>query len=241
MASIGWIGCSSSRWRASPRRPPSPPRGSAGRGNEKAADKAAVDAMRRELGRVSIRGTRRHRRGRDGRGADALHRREGRQRRRAPRSTSPSIRSRARRSAPRPCRMRWPCSPSSERGGLLHAPDMYMNKIAIGPGYPDGIVDLDASPGDNITALAKAKGVPISRDHRLHPRPAAPRRADQGRARRRRRRAADSRTATSPASSGPPTRPRPASTSTWARRRARGRAGGRRAALHRRADAGAAS
>ena len=45
---------------------------------------------------------------------------------------------------------------------MLHAPDMYMNKIAIGPGYPDGIVDLDASPADNLHALAKAKGVPIN-------------------------------------------------------------------------------
>ncbi|MFS8640552.1 MAG: class II fructose-bisphosphatase, partial [Symbiobacteriaceae bacterium] len=50
----------------------------------------------------------------------------------------------------------------AERGGLLHAPDMYMNKIAIGPGYPEGIIDLDASPADNLNALAKAKGVPIS-------------------------------------------------------------------------------
>jgi fructose-1,6-bisphosphatase II / sedoheptulose-1,7-bisphosphatase len=49
----------------------------------------------------------------------------------------------------------------AERGGLLHAPDMYMNKIAIGPGYPDGIIDLDASPGDNIRALAKHKGVGV--------------------------------------------------------------------------------
>jgi fructose-1,6-bisphosphatase II / sedoheptulose-1,7-bisphosphatase len=50
----------------------------------------------------------------------------------------------------------------SERGGLLNAPDMYMDKIAIGPGYPDGLIDLDASPADNLFALAKAKGVPIS-------------------------------------------------------------------------------
>jgi fructose-1,6-bisphosphatase II / sedoheptulose-1,7-bisphosphatase len=49
----------------------------------------------------------------------------------------------------------------SERGGLLHAPDMYMNKIAIGPGYPDGLVDLDAPVAHNLSALAKAKGVPI--------------------------------------------------------------------------------
>jgi fructose-1,6-bisphosphatase II / sedoheptulose-1,7-bisphosphatase len=39
---------------------------------------------------------------------------------------------------------------------------MYMNKIAVGPGYPEGIVDLDRSPKDNLEALAKAKGVPVS-------------------------------------------------------------------------------
>lgn len=50
----------------------------------------------------------------------------------------------------------------SERGGLLHAPDMYMDKIAVGPGYPDGIVDLDASPAENLNNLANAKGVPVS-------------------------------------------------------------------------------
>jgi fructose-1,6-bisphosphatase II / sedoheptulose-1,7-bisphosphatase len=47
----------------------------------------------------------------------------------------------------------------AEPGTLLNAPDTYMDKIAIGPGYPDGLVDLDADPGDNIRALAKAKGV----------------------------------------------------------------------------------
>jgi fructose-1,6-bisphosphatase II / sedoheptulose-1,7-bisphosphatase len=47
----------------------------------------------------------------------------------------------------------------AEGGSLLHAPDTYMDKIAIGGGYPDGIVDLDADPRDNIMALAKAKGV----------------------------------------------------------------------------------
>jgi fructose-1,6-bisphosphatase II / sedoheptulose-1,7-bisphosphatase len=47
----------------------------------------------------------------------------------------------------------------AEGGSLLHAPDCYMSKIAIGPGYPDGVVDLDADPADNIKALAKAKGV----------------------------------------------------------------------------------
>jgi fructose-1,6-bisphosphatase II / sedoheptulose-1,7-bisphosphatase len=47
----------------------------------------------------------------------------------------------------------------AEDGTLLHAPDIYMDKIAIGPGYPPGVVDLDAPPGENIINLAKAKGV----------------------------------------------------------------------------------
>src|ERR1700761_3751346 len=47
----------------------------------------------------------------------------------------------------------------AEPGTMLNAPDTYMDKIAVGPGYKDGIVDLDAEPGDNINAVAKAKGV----------------------------------------------------------------------------------
>jgi fructose-1,6-bisphosphatase II / sedoheptulose-1,7-bisphosphatase len=45
------------------------------------------------------------------------------------------------------------------RGSLLHAPDTYMDKIACGPGYPAGIVDLDRTPAENVAALASAKGV----------------------------------------------------------------------------------
>jgi fructose-1,6-bisphosphatase II / sedoheptulose-1,7-bisphosphatase len=44
-------------------------------------------------------------------------------------------------------------------GTMLNAPDTYMDKIACGPGYPEGIIDLDATPADNARALAKAKGV----------------------------------------------------------------------------------
>jgi fructose-1,6-bisphosphatase II / sedoheptulose-1,7-bisphosphatase len=47
----------------------------------------------------------------------------------------------------------------AEEGTLLHAPDCYMEKIAIGPGYPKGTIDLDAPPEQNIVNLAKAKGV----------------------------------------------------------------------------------
>src|SRR5471032_3705874 len=47
----------------------------------------------------------------------------------------------------------------AESGTLLHAHDIYMDKIAIGPGYPKGVVDLDAPASENILNLAKAKGV----------------------------------------------------------------------------------
>src|SRR5256885_16453047 len=50
----------------------------------------------------------------------------------------------------------------AEAGTLLNAPDVFMDKIAIGPGYRDGVIDLDADPADNIASLAKARGVPPS-------------------------------------------------------------------------------
>jgi fructose-1,6-bisphosphatase II / sedoheptulose-1,7-bisphosphatase len=131
-----------------------------GRGNEKAADKAAVDAMRRELGRVNIRG-----RVVIGEGemddapmlfiGEEVGSREG-----------PEVDI-----AVDPLEGTTICAKAmpnalavlaiAERGGLLHAPDIYMNKIAIGPGYPPGIVDLDAAPAENLKALAQAKKVPI--------------------------------------------------------------------------------
>jgi fructose-1,6-bisphosphatase II / sedoheptulose-1,7-bisphosphatase len=45
------------------------------------------------------------------------------------------------------------------KGSLLNAPDTYMDKIACGPGYPPGVIDLDKSPADNVRALAAARGV----------------------------------------------------------------------------------
>jgi len=47
----------------------------------------------------------------------------------------------------------------AEQGCLLNAPDTYMEKLAIGPGYPDGTIDLTKSPGENVRAIAAAKGV----------------------------------------------------------------------------------
>jgi len=47
----------------------------------------------------------------------------------------------------------------AENGCLLNAPDVYMQKLAIGPGYPEGTIDLSKSPADNIRSIAAAKGV----------------------------------------------------------------------------------
>jgi fructose-1,6-bisphosphatase II / sedoheptulose-1,7-bisphosphatase len=48
---------------------------------------------------------------------------------------------------------------AASSGALLQTPDCYMDKIAIGPGYPEGLVDLDRDPAENVRALAAAKGV----------------------------------------------------------------------------------
>ncbi len=48
---------------------------------------------------------------------------------------------------------------AAEKGCLLNAPDTYMDKLAVGPGYPEGIIDLAKSPSDNVRAVAEAKGV----------------------------------------------------------------------------------
>ena len=50
---------------------------------------------------------------------------------------------------------------AAPRGGLLQAPDLYMEKLAIGPGFERGIIDLDAGAGENAVRLAKAKGVHV--------------------------------------------------------------------------------
>jgi len=131
-----------------------------GRGNEKAADKAAVDAMRHELSRVSLRGTVVIGEGEMDE-APMLYIGEE-----VGNGTGPEVDI-----AVDPlegttiCAKKMPNALAvlaiAERGGLLHAPDMYMSKIAVGPGYPDGVVDLDAPVAENLKALAAAKGVPV--------------------------------------------------------------------------------
>lgn len=51
---------------------------------------------------------------------------------------------------------------AAQRGGLLYAPDTYMNKIAVGGDLPDGIIDLDATTKENMQNIADAKKVPIN-------------------------------------------------------------------------------
>ncbi len=131
-----------------------------GRGDEKAADQAAVDAMRSALGTMPVDGTIVIGEGerdeapmlfigekvgtREGPVVDiALDPLEG--------STV--------------CAKNLPDSLTvvalAPAGSLLNAPDVYMEKIAIGPGYPAGIVSLRQSAAENLEALARAKGVPI--------------------------------------------------------------------------------
>ena len=129
-----------------------------GRGDEKAADQVAVDAMRQELNRLPIDGTVVIGEGerdeapmlyigeevgtKDGAAVDiALDPLEG-----------TTI-----------CAKNLPNSLAviaiAEKGSLLYAPDVYMEKVAIGPGYPPNTVALDATPTDNVHSVARAKGV----------------------------------------------------------------------------------
>lgn len=131
-----------------------------GKGDEKAADASAVEAMRHEMQRIGIRGR--------------IVIGEG-ERDEAPmlfigeevgRGDGPDVDI-----AVDPLEGTTLCAKNqpdsicvlaiAERGGLLNAPDVYMHKIAIGGGYPPGLVDLDMSATENVRALAKAKGVPV--------------------------------------------------------------------------------
>ncbi|MEO1139978.1 MAG: class II fructose-bisphosphatase [Pseudomonadota bacterium] len=129
-----------------------------GRGDEKAADQAAVNAMREELGKMDIAGTVVIGEGeRDeapmlyigeevGSGSGpavdiALDPLEG-----------TTITAKAMPNALTVISM-------APRGTMLHAPDVYMDKLAVGPGYPTDVVSLDMTPTQRVEALAAAKRV----------------------------------------------------------------------------------
>jgi len=132
-----------------------------GRGDEKAADGAAVEAMRRELAKIDIKG-----RVVIGEGemdespmlyiGEEVGTGEGPE---VDIAVDPL-------EGTTICAKAMPNSLAvlaiAERGGLLNAPDMYMDKIAIGPGYPPGVIDLDASPAENLANMARARGVSVS-------------------------------------------------------------------------------
>ncbi len=128
-----------------------------GRGDEKAADQAAVDAMRTQLNKLDIAGVVVIGEGErdeapmlyigeevgsgDGPGVDiALDPLEG---------TTLTAKDMPNALA---------VIAMGPRGSMLHAPDVYMDKLAIGPGYPEGVVTLDMSPSERVAALAVAKG-----------------------------------------------------------------------------------
>jgi fructose-1,6-bisphosphatase II / sedoheptulose-1,7-bisphosphatase len=129
-----------------------------GRGAEKQSDQAAVDAMRRELGGLTIDGTVVIGEGEMDE-APMLFIGE-----KVGTTTGPKVDI-----AVDPLEGTTLCAKNmpgaiatlavAEHGTMLHAPDIYMDKIAVGPGYPKGVVDLDAPAGENILNLAKAKGV----------------------------------------------------------------------------------
>src|SRR5436853_6692221 len=129
-----------------------------GRGNEKQADQAAVDAMRRELNNLPIHGT-----VVIGEGeldeAPMLFIGEEVGTKRGPKvdiAVDPL-------EGTTLCAKNMPGAIATlamaDGGTLLHAPDVYMEKIAIGPGYPKGIVDLEPPAQENLRNPAKAKGV----------------------------------------------------------------------------------
>ncbi|MET4127729.1 class II fructose-bisphosphatase [Roseovarius sp. MBR-6] len=128
-----------------------------GRGDEKAADQAAVNAMREQLNMLNIKGVVVIGEGErdeapmlfigeevgtgDGPGVDiALDPLEG-----------TTLTAKAMPNALTVIAM-------APRGTLLHAPDTYMDKLAIGPGYPEGVVSLEMGPRERVEALAAARG-----------------------------------------------------------------------------------
>ena len=146
-----------------------------GRGDKNGGDGAAVDAMRTpDRHRLHARRGG-HRRGREGRGADALQRRGGRRRRPAPEcdvAVDPvdgtTLMAKGMPNAVAVLAV-------AERGTMYDPPAVfYMEKLAVGPEAAD-VVDITARAAENVARVAKAKGVIARGRDRLHPGPAAAR------------------------------------------------------------------
>ena len=131
-----------------------------GRGDEKAADQAAVDAMRRALNSLSIDGTVKIGEGeRDEAPMLYIGEKVGLGGPKIDIALDPlegtTITAKGGPNALAVIAM-------AGEGGFLNAPDVYMDKIGVGAGLPDGVVDLDAGPEENLKNLAQAKKVDVS-------------------------------------------------------------------------------
>jgi fructose-1,6-bisphosphatase II / sedoheptulose-1,7-bisphosphatase len=131
-----------------------------GRGDEKAADQAAVDAMRRALNSLAIDGTVVIGEGeRDEAPMLYIGEKVGQGGPKVDIALDPlegtTITAKGGPNALAVIAM-------AEQGGFLNAPDVYMDKIAVGGGLPEGVVDLDMKPEENLKNLAKAKGVELA-------------------------------------------------------------------------------
>ena len=151
-----------------------------GRGDEKAADQAAVDAMRRALNSLAIEGTVVIGEGeRDEAPMLFIGEKVGSGGPKVDIALDPlegtTITAKGGHNALAVVAM-------AAEGGFLNAPDVYMEKIAVGVGLPEGVIDLDAKPEQNLRRAGQGQEGRGLRYRRLHPRPPAPCRADRARA-----------------------------------------------------------
>ena len=131
-----------------------------GGGDEKAVDQAAVSAMHRTLNRLALDGTVRIGEGAEGE-AEKLYVGETLGTGDGPKVDIALVALEGTTIVARGGPNALAVIAMAEDGGFLTVPNIYMDKIAVGPGLTDGIVDLDNEPADNLAALADAKGTKV--------------------------------------------------------------------------------
>lgn len=132
-----------------------------GGGDDKAVDQAAVSAMHRTLNRLALDGTVRIGEGAEGE-AEKLYVGETLGTGDGPKVDIALVALEGTTIVARGGPNALAVIAMAEDGGFLTVPNIYMDKIAVGPGLPDGIVDLDNEPADNLAALADAKEIEVT-------------------------------------------------------------------------------
>ncbi|MAF96825.1 MAG: fructose-bisphosphatase class II [Rhodospirillaceae bacterium] len=132
-----------------------------GGGDEKAADQAAVNAMHKTLNRLALNGTVRIGEGAEGE-AEKLYVGETLGSGDGPKVDIALVALEGTTIVARGGPNALTVIAMAEDGGFLTVPNIYMEKIAVGPGLADGVVDLDNEPADNLAALADAKGAKVT-------------------------------------------------------------------------------